>query len=343
MSALRARIPVTYVSMRTLAPFSGLIALAVGSVAIRPLPTLAQPASAEAEKFFRDGQRLIAEGKIAAACEAFEVSQRREPALSTLLNLGDCRERNQQYASAWGHFINVARLARQARSEPSAVAIHDVAVARAGALEGRLSYLIVNVADLARIDGLLVTRNGVPLESDLWNRDLPVDGARYVIEAKAPGYEPWSTTVTIENANDKRSVNVPRFLTPAPVSKPEGSAGSPAKQAQTDRRSQRRAGTSVALWTFSGVALLGGISAEVWARSTYDDARSAVDNSRRHDLTDSATTQRRLGVALDVAAVLAAGLGTYLWFAPRQRGTGTLAAVPSLDGEVSGVALFGIF
>ena len=222
----------------------------------------AQPITADAEQLFREGKRLMAEGNIGAACDAFAGSQRREPTISTLLNLADCREKNQQYASAWGHFIDAAR---QARSDPSSAGLRDVAERRAQGLEPRLSFLIVNVPDEARVDGLVVTRNGEMIEPDLWNRDLPVDGGSYVVAGKAPGYEAWSTTVTVDNAGDKESVNVPRFRAlpdaPPPV--------------QAPATARRRSTAAVSLWAVGGVALAAGVSAEPGRRARTRTPRPA--------------------------------------------------------------------
>src|SRR5262249_6041948 len=65
----------------------------------------AQPAGAQAETLFRQGKDLMAKGKIAEACAAFDASQKLEPTISALLNLAACREKNGQLATAWGLFL----------------------------------------------------------------------------------------------------------------------------------------------------------------------------------------------------------------------------------------------
>ena len=114
--------------------------------------------SAEAETLFRDGKKLMAKGQFAEACLAFEGSFKKDPAATTLLNLADCREKNGQLASAWGHFVEAARLAR------GQGAIEKSARDRADALEPKLSYLVVAVPDDVRVDGLVVKRDGVPMD-----------------------------------------------------------------------------------------------------------------------------------------------------------------------------------
>jgi hypothetical protein len=83
---------------------------------------LAQPAGAQAEVLFRQGRDLMAAGKIVEACGAFAESQKLEPAVTTLLNLASCREKNNNLASAWGLFLEAERETRvgDGCSEPTA-------------------------------------------------------------------------------------------------------------------------------------------------------------------------------------------------------------------------------
>jgi hypothetical protein len=114
---------------------------------------LAQSAGAQAEVLFRNGRDLIAAGKIAEACSAFEESQKLEPAVTTLLNLAGCREKLGQIATAWGLFLDVVRQTRSA-ADASARQLHDVAQARAQKLEPRVSRLAINVPQKSQFDGL---------------------------------------------------------------------------------------------------------------------------------------------------------------------------------------------
>src|SRR5690349_11906109 len=118
--------------------------LAAGmSLAIATTAAQAQPASVQAEQLFRQGKKLMGEGKIAEACKAFEGSYRKDEAVSTLLNLADCREKNKQYASAWGHYLDAER---KTRGDAAQATFNRTARERSVALESRLSYLIINVS-----------------------------------------------------------------------------------------------------------------------------------------------------------------------------------------------------
>lgn len=303
------------------------LCLAVLALFLAATDASAQPATAQAEVLFREGKKLMQEGNIKAACDAFEGSYKKDPAVSALMNLADCREKNQQYASAWAHFVEAAR---QAMRDPSLSSLTATARERALALEAKLSFLIINVPDEARVEGLSITRNGVPVDPVEWNRDIPVDGGTYVVEGKAPAYEPWSTKVVVGNAKDKQSVNVPRF---------REALGGPSETApQGDEPSgfTGRRKLALGLGAVGVAALGGGLAFEFKSGSTYDDAKAAVTNDERHELTDQANRQRRIGIAAAAIGAVALGAGAYLWFSgkPEHRG---LALVPELGAGRAGL------
>src|SRR5262249_8883682 len=72
----------------------------------------AQSVSVQAQSLFDEGRKLLKAGKLAEACAAFESSQKLDPAVTTLLNLADCREQNHQFATAWGAFVDAKRMAQ---------------------------------------------------------------------------------------------------------------------------------------------------------------------------------------------------------------------------------------
>ncbi|HTJ42146.1 MAG TPA: hypothetical protein VL463_08620 [Kofleriaceae bacterium] len=164
----------------------------------------ARAQSAEAEQLFNDGDRLMTEGKFAQACDSFEASNRIEARAGTLIRLGDCREKNNQLASAWSAYKDSLTRVKDPKKR-------ELAEQRIAAIEPHLSYLTVSVPDESRVDGLELSRNGKPLDPALWNRAIPVDGGEYVIGGKAPGHEEWNTKVTVATADGKVTVDVPKF------------------------------------------------------------------------------------------------------------------------------------
>lgn len=185
---------------------------------------MAQSASVQAQSLFDDGRKLIQAGKIAEACAAFEASQKLDPAVTTLLNLAECREQNRQLATAWGTFVEAGRLARASNNDKLA----RVAANHARKLEPRLSRLTISVPEDRRIPGLEVLRGSDPVNPAGWNHALPIDGGTYTISARAPGRATWSTTKTIKPESDAQVIEVPRLTEPRPT--PVATATPPAPQ-----------------------------------------------------------------------------------------------------------------
>ncbi|RYZ02195.1 MAG: hypothetical protein EOO73_32775 [Myxococcales bacterium] len=191
-------------------------------VALGAAPALAQTGTdkAAAEALFDQGVRLMKSGSLTEACPKLEESERIDPAVGTLLYLGECYEKTGKTASAWATFREAASLATTS-SQPDRARL---AAGRAQELEPKLSRLSVEVApEAANIPGLVVKRGPNKLEPSLYGTPLPVDPGDYRVEASAPGYEPWSTPVKVEAGQANASVRVPVL-----VKAPEGAAAAPA-------------------------------------------------------------------------------------------------------------------
>jgi len=175
--------------------------------------------SAEAEVLFREGRKLIKSGKLAAGCDKLSASEKLEPSIGTLLNLGDCREKLGELASSWAAFRKAEAMAKRAGGDDKR---QLEAKKRAVALEPNLSNLTIQVT--SPVDGLVVRRAGLALEAGAWNTSVPVDPGSYQIIVEAPGYKPWRSDVTILH-KAKRVVVIPTLerapaavaVVPAPV------------------------------------------------------------------------------------------------------------------------------
>jgi hypothetical protein len=129
---------------------------------ISALCAVAEAESPEADALFARGLRLAATNP-AEACEAFEASHQSEPRAGTSINIGLCRERLGQFASAWNAFKEALRRVK----DP---AKRRLALERLAAIEPQLSYLTISVADIARapaitLDGRTSIRACSALES----------------------------------------------------------------------------------------------------------------------------------------------------------------------------------
>lgn len=318
----------------------------------------ARAQNAEAEALFDDGNRLLASGKVAQACDAFEASNRAEPRAGTLIRLGECREQNRQIASAWSAYRDALTRVKDPRKR-------DYAQGKATALEARLSYLTVSVSDESRIEGLSITRNGAPFDPALWNRALPVDGGDYVVVGHAPGHEEWQTTARVPAEHAKISVEVPKFkelakLTPSPTPPPPRPTAQPAQPAQRGDdapqsmfTTRRKIALGVAGASVIGIAA--GVVLGNGAKGKEDDAfklcpdptmvcaQAAQANSL---IQSSHSWALGANVAYGVAAAAAIGAGV-LWFtgAPSASNTETsrVSVMPSLVPGQPGVLVRGSF
>lgn len=330
----------------------GLVALAFTAT----LPTLAWgQASPQAEALFRDGKRLMKEGKLAEACAAFEGSDHAEHNVATVLSLADCREKNRQYASAWALFLQADS---QTRGDASKATLNTTAKKRAIALEHKLSYLTINVPDESRVPELVVTRDGAPVDPAEWNRAIPADGGEHVVAGKAPGHESWSTTVTLKPEADKQAVEVPRFKAlPEIVNKPavttaalrrDGelvAAAGPEPSPFTTRR-------KIAIGVAAGGAIAAGISIYFGldARNLRNEAvatcppsacsvDAAATAQRKNDQARSHGLYANVGFGVAGAAVIA---GVVLWVTGKPESPDALAIAPQV-GATNGLSILGRF
>jgi hypothetical protein len=293
-------------------------------------------AKVEADALFQDGKTLVKDGKLAEACEAFAASQRLDPALSTLLNLANCRELNRQLATAWSLYLEAARVARR---EPINPRLAEVAQKRAAALEPRLSHLGIGVSVDSRIAGLEIARNGEPLDPAVWNRAIATDIGRYVITARAPGHEPWSRTVEISGERETQSIDVPKLshavaAAPTIVTPKVPASGEPATA--THGRT-----LALALGAASVIAL--GIAAgfEISGRTSYDMYKRS-DSASGEKLYDSANTKHHVAQGLASAGIAGAATALYLWWSGTPaRSSRSARLVPVLAADAAGLALTG--
>ena len=319
----------------------------------------AQPAGAQAEMMFRRGKELLAKGQIAEACAAFDASQKLDPTDATLLNQASCRERNNQFATAWGLFLEAKRKT-STRIDPTSKQMNKTASERASKLESRLSTLTINVPEDAAVGGLEITRDREVLEPVMWNKALPLDGGVYRVTARAPGNTEWSTTITVANERDTKTVEIPKLrqaeLAPRREPTPEVTTVSPPKPAPAPNRvvlesptmpSSRRevdapppsSKLPYLVGTGSLVLLGTGLVFELHARSTYDSAKTETDPQRQLSLWDSANTQRHVAQGVAIAGVAAAGVATFLFV--RHRSNRTMTATVSRDS--AGLVVMGGF
>jgi len=318
--------------------------------AISPLAfaTAAHAQNADAEALFGEGDRLMKQGKLAEACDAFDASNRIEPRAGTLIRLGECREANHQLASAWSAYKDALGRVKDPKKK-------EIATQKVAELEPKLSYLTVAVAADARVDGLSITRNGVPLDPALWNRALPVNGGDYAIVARAPGKEDWKTTTAVPVEKGKISVDVPKLGEPGKTSpsQPTTTTTTTSRQPPPPDDDERDEPGTPSRWTgkrkvalaVGGIAVAGiaaGVVLGSAAKSKQDEAYKLCpdpdvacnDFASANALLDKADKKAlQANIAFGVG-VGAAGTAVVLWIIGKPAAEHHVAVAPSRNGVV---------
>jgi hypothetical protein len=317
-------------------------------------PAAAQPAAAQAEAQFDRGKKLMADGKMAEACAAFESSQKLDPLVTTLLNLAACREKNGELASAWGWFVEAERQTRGKSGGERK--LNQTAKDRAAKLADRLSKLTIAVP--REIPNLEVLRNDERVDRAAWNAPLPVDGGAVKITARAPGYREWSTRITIAIEHDEKTVSVPELARTdaAPTTDDAEPAGGRAGAAPAVAPAGGGSRTlPLALAVAGGVLAGGAIGFELWGRSKYDAAEAEPDDAKQESLWHAANKRRYTAIGLGAAAAVSVGAAVYLFVrapggpraatTPRERAaaTGGVHVQPVAGADVAGVVVLGSF
>ncbi|HVY48368.1 MAG TPA: hypothetical protein VHB21_20915, partial [Minicystis sp.] len=324
----------------TAKPLACSLAVAFVCLAAAP-PALADQATAEA--LFRDGRALMQQNKLAEACSKFQESERQDPQLGTLLALADCFAKSGKTASEWAAYNQVAFEAKKRGDMARA----DAATKKAAELEPNLSKLTINAADGAT-PGLLIRRDGEDIGSGALGTAIPVDPGAHVIEATAPGYEVWQTTVTVGQNRDVKTV-----LIPALQKKPEGAGGPAGAEGTAANPTKRNIGFIV-----GGVGLaslgLGAVTGIVAIGDKSDADKNCPNktcNAAGRSKIDSANTMAlvsTIGFGVGIAAV---GTGLFLVLTSRGSQPATqepapapaARLVPSFGPQGGGMNLVGTF
>ena len=172
--------------------------------------------SAEAQAWFDRGIQMFEAHQFDDACDAFERASRIEPDAGTLSWLGACREQNHQLASAAAAYRDALARARDPRKRA-------FAQQHAAALVPRLSQLTLIVADDGRLVDLTIKCDDRAIDSEQWNRPIPIDGGVHVILAEASGYEAWRITTQVPVESGQVRIEVPRLVAarkPEPLGPP---------------------------------------------------------------------------------------------------------------------------
>ena len=129
-----------------------MVALAVGVVSAEMGAAHAQTREADAERLFREGQKLLEERRYGEACPKFEQAYKKDGALGTLLNLAFCHKEQGAIWYAWLEF----REAESKATELSRADRRDFAHARLTELEKELPKVVIDNLSKVPLTDVLV-------------------------------------------------------------------------------------------------------------------------------------------------------------------------------------------
>jgi serine/threonine-protein kinase len=185
-------------------------------------PTTSDAVAAQA--LFDAARALMSQGDFAAACPKLVESQRLQPGGGTIMYLALCHEGAGKTATAWAEFGEaLSEAVRAHRADRERVAREHLA-----ALERRLVRLEVTVSPAAAgLPGLIIKRDGEPIDRALWGSAIPVDPGMHVVEASAPGSSPWTANVDATKEGETVTALVPALLPPSARSRALGPSPAP--------------------------------------------------------------------------------------------------------------------
>jgi hypothetical protein len=335
-----------------------LAALAAALLAGTPAAVAGEPpagsgdASALAQTLFEEGRRLMEAKRYPEACPKFDESQRLRPGTGTLLNLALCNEQLGRTATAWAQFKEVLFASKKEGNE----AREAFAQEHIDAIEPRLSKLQINAKPTP---GLAVRRDGQEIPIAALGTPIPIDPGRHSIEATAPGYSVWSTSVEIGTSADRKTIAVPK-LSLLPVGERGGAPAAPAPEPDGAGRTRRTAGFiagGVGVAALGVGAVLGVIAADE-AGSAEDDPALCPGKqctpAGREEI-DAASTKALIASIAFGVGVVAVGAGAVLILtagsstpsskeaARRGWATPTAWVVPALGPDGGGLGVAGVF
>ena len=307
----------------------------------------AQNDKAAAEALFDDAKRLMEAKRYPEACKKFADSQKLDPGVGTLLNLGRCYKENGQTASAWSAYREAAS---QARAESQSDR-EDLAREEAAQLEPRLTKLVIEVSPpTAALSGLEIKRDGAAVPQGLWGVPAPVDPGVRTIDVTAPGKKPIHLEARTEGAGATSKIVIPPLEDgppPLPVAATAGAAAAPpadqgAQPAGDPGKTQRIVGYVVG---GTGIAATGvGIWFVLYARAQDQVGDKADEKERQERYHGDAKTSRTIGfISIGSGLALITGGIVLVATAPHAAEKASLTLVPEVGENRAGLHLFGRF
>lgn len=294
---------------------------------------------AAAQTLFDEARTLFSQGRTSEACDKWASSYKLDPRLGTLLNLAICHEKQGKLATAWTEYNDAATQARrEQRAEREKYAKQHV-----DELAPKLPRIKLQVADAARVPGLVVTLDGANVSEAAWGTSIPVDAGEHALHASAPDREPWDQKVRLDGPGET-PVQVPPLAAKAGAEKPAVARPPPPPretQSPEPAPSESSGGrTAGFILGGVGIAVIGvGAVFGVITLNKRSDAEELCRTSNcvgAQEMNDSAKTTAWVSNGAIVAGAIALGVGAVLVFTSGSGSTHVRASATPGGAMLSG-------
>ena len=291
----------------------------------------AQDKDADAERLFREGQKLMEERRFGEACPKLEGAYKKDQQLGTLLNLAYCHKEQGATWQAWLEFREAELKAIEAKRTDR----RDFARQRMAELEHSLSRAAVDIPPKLEMTEVLVEDRPVPDAEN--GSPFAIEPGQRKFTFRAKGKKPATAMVAITKGDRTQRVTVPEMTDapketePAPVatavpapSKPREIMPAPPPSFSRPPSSQR----TVAL-VVGGVGAAGVLVGSIFGLMTFGSGCSHEPpgaNTCPPDERESASSKGAVSTAAFGVGLVALVAGVALWMtAPQTSSTSTSA------------------
>lgn len=294
---------------------------------------------ARSNELFREGRRLLAEGRGDEACSRFQASLALRRSPGTLLNIGKCLEASGDLTGAVSAFEETLALARAEPDPRKSEAWSGAARAELDALAARVPRLIVSAPTDASVR---VALDGKAFSA--FGSEQPLNPGPHVLQATAPDEPPLEHR--FELVEHQLLVLSLSALAPAEAKVGEAGPGPLAATASAVPELEPRdssGGSGLWPWTILGVGgavlIAGGVTGAIAAGKASDLDRECPERQCPGDLS-APESARRTAVIADVlmgAGLVGVGVGAIWLLWPEDDTAPALSA--SCDARGCGAAV----
>jgi hypothetical protein len=274
--------------------------LVVALIASSSLWSLGARASdkSNAEALFEEGLRLFDAKDYAGACARFTASQKLDPAVGTLLNLGRCYESAGHVASAHDAYADAILQAQRENDAPREKLARQKE-AELAPLVPKLTILVPSGASRLHVE-----RNGEVVSPATLAGPIPLDPGDQEIVATEPGKKPFSAHVVLA-AGDNKKLTIPALASD------EASAPLATSSLDTQRVMALAAGSAAVLAL--GVGTYFGLRASSLHSDAGAHCNGNICDADGVSLTDRASGAADLSTGLFVGGVVLGVGALVLW------------------------------